>query len=195
MQEDGRWITTKNGNRVFIKNKDINDYMNNKIRKKGKKTEEEKEQYFNEHFYMQDGDYYEGIEELGNEDKKYWNEKEKAYDFKGGAYKKRINVIDKETGKEIAHLRYEEMYKPEIMEYPNKIWVTKIEVDPNYRRKGIATQMYKELQRRAGDEDIYFGEMTLQGRKTIENIGKITKQKLVNNRGYTYRYFWGRINM
>ena len=188
----------KNGRIIQIKVKQeqtTNEYMNDKIRGKKKLTEQEKEQYFNEHFYMQDGDYYEGIEELSDKDKKYWNERKKAYDFKGGTYKKRINVIDKQTGKEIAHLRYEEIYKPEIMEYPNKIWVTKVEVNPEYQRKGIATQMYKELQKRAGNEDIYFGELTLQGRKLVENVGKITKQQLVNSKGNTYRRFWLFLNL
>lgn len=37
MNEDGRWITTKSGNRVFIKNKSINEYMNDEIRKGAKK--------------------------------------------------------------------------------------------------------------------------------------------------------------
>lgn len=49
MNEEGRWITTRYGNRVFIKNKTANNYMNNKIRNsvddKGQKykyvTEEE----------------------------------------------------------------------------------------------------------------------------------------------------------
>ena len=34
MNEEGRWITNKYGNRVFIKNKDVNEYMNNMIKKK-----------------------------------------------------------------------------------------------------------------------------------------------------------------
>ena len=187
MQENGVWRTI-NGRRVFIKNKDINDYMNNKIRKKGKKTEEEKEQYFNEHFYIQDGDYF--AEDPYNQEKKYWNEEKKQYDFKHGIYKKRINVIDKATGKEVGHIKYEEIYKPEIMEVENKIHVTKIEVKPEYQRKGIATQMYKELQRRAGNEDIYFGELTTPGKKLVEKIGKITKEQ-----NYGYKDYWGRINL
>lgn len=186
----------KNGRIIPIKvdnAQTTNEYMNNKIRDKKKLTEQEKEQYFNEHFYMEDGDYYKGIKELSDEEKKYWNERKKAYDFKGGTYKKRINVIDKQTGKEIAHLRYEEIYKPEIMEYPNKIWVTKIEVKPEYQRKGIATQMYKELQRRAGDEEIYFGEATTPGRKLIENIATITKTKPSWTKGRNL--YWGKINL
>lgn len=32
MNEEGRWITTKYGNKVFIRDKDVNNYMNKKIR-------------------------------------------------------------------------------------------------------------------------------------------------------------------
>lgn len=39
MNEEGRWITTKSGNRVFIKNNATNEYMNNVIRNKNKKNE------------------------------------------------------------------------------------------------------------------------------------------------------------
>lgn len=37
MNENGRWITTRYGNKVFIKNKDVNEYMNDEIKKGAKK--------------------------------------------------------------------------------------------------------------------------------------------------------------
>lgn len=43
MEDDGRWITTKTGHRVFIKN--INTYMNNKIRQLANKTTKSQKQY------------------------------------------------------------------------------------------------------------------------------------------------------
>ena len=197
MQEDGRWITTKSGNRVFIKNKDINDYMNNKIRNKGKKTKEEKEQEFKENFTMKDEDYssdyimYQDFFGYQNVDKKNWLEKEKAVDLGDGMYSKQIAVYDNKTGENVGRLWYSEITQPDLYFVPNKIWVDKIEVHPNYRRKGIATQMYKELQRRAGDEEIYFGEATTPGKKLLENIATITKKK----RAGKTDYYWGRINL
>lgn len=44
MEQDGRWITTKSGNRVFIKN--TNEYMNNKIRKEAKEKKQENDKTF-----------------------------------------------------------------------------------------------------------------------------------------------------
>ena len=38
MNEDGRWITTKYGNKVFIRDKDVDNYMNDKIRSKSNKN-------------------------------------------------------------------------------------------------------------------------------------------------------------
>ena len=180
--ENGEYVwRTIRGNRVKIyKDKTLQESLD--IHKKYK------EQYFKEHFYLESGDYF--AEDLYNRDKKFWNDKKKAYDFKHGLYYKRINVIDKETGKEIANVRYKEVYKPKLMEVENKIHVVKIEVHPDYRRKGIATQLYKELQRRAGNEDIYFGEFTKDGKKLVESIGKITKMKKYSD---TIEY-WGRIN-
>lgn len=43
MEEEGRWITTKHGNRVFIKT--TNAYMNEKIRSLTSKSNEQKKQF------------------------------------------------------------------------------------------------------------------------------------------------------
>lgn len=194
MQEDGVWRTI-NGRRVFIKNKDVNDYMNDKIR--GKKTEEEKEQYFNEHFYFEDGDYYRATffnEQDDSKDylkDKDWDSTKKGYDIKeAGLVKKRIAVKDKNTNAEVGFIKYKEVYDNSRTSYTSRINIDEIVVKDNYRRKGIATQLYKEVQRRAGNEDIYFGELTPKGKKLIEKIGTITKKE-----DGKYPDYWGRINL
>jgi len=197
-----------NGRIVPIKvNKDktTNEYMNDKIRNKtSKKTknQEEKEKDFNENFVIGDeeysekyphmgvlGGYHEGIE------KKYWNEKEKAVDYKSGEYFKQIVVNDKKTGQNVGRLWYKELYKPEMFEIPDRIQVQKIEVHPDYRRRGIATQMYKELQKRAGNEDIYFEELTGDGKKLLESVGEITKVQDMywSYKNHKHDRYWGRI--
>lgn len=59
MEEDGRWITTKYGNRVFIRNKSTNDYMNELIRSKLKHKDEE---YY---YHNTDNNSINGIKEKG----------------------------------------------------------------------------------------------------------------------------------
>lgn len=186
---------------------DTSKYMNDLIRKNASfktnkqiEKDQKKEKYFDDNFTMKDEDYskdYIFYGSLGYErgvDKKDWNEKEKAVDYGQGMRYKQIVVNEKKTGKNVARLWYKEVYKPDKYMYDNKIWVSKIEVHPDYRRKGIATQMYKELQRRAGNEDIYFGELTPQGKRLLENIATITNKKEMKYKGKNYDKYWGRIN-
>ena len=178
MNEGKRWITWR-GRRILVN-------ANGNIVK-------DKEKNFNDNFYIEDGDYLNEFpwQNKDNSGKKYWNEKEKAYDYKNGIYEKRISVIDKKTNNEVGYLKYKEVYDPTNLLITDKIQVDGILVDEKYRRQGIATQMYKELQRRAGDNDIYFGELTREGKKLLESIGKVRKRKIGASK---YDYYWGRIN-
>lgn len=173
------------------------------ILEKIKMSDSDKEKYFNDNFTISDAvlgkDYiYYGSVDPGqlekDVDKKWWNKKQNAIDYKQGMYRKQLVVKEKATGKEVGRLWYKELYKPEKFQYENKIWVDKIEVHPDYRRKGIATQMYKELQRRAGDEDIYFGELTPQGKRLLNSIATITDIKPFKYRGKNMDEYFGRIN-
>lgn len=185
MNDGKRWITWK-GRRILVNDKG-NIVKDNK--------QDEKEKYFNEHFYLEDGDYLKEFDWQNKDSKngkKYWNEKEKAYDYGHGTYDKRISAIDKETKQEVGHIKYKEVYDPSKLFIEDKFHVDSIYVDEKYRRQGIATQLYKELQRRAGNQDIYFGEMTPEGKKLINKIGKITKQTRLGSGKYVH--YWGRIN-
>ena len=175
MQDGKRWITWR-GRRILVNN-------NGNIVKDNK--QDEKEKYFNENFYMQDGDFYEEWRKAQpNED---WNTK-----HSWGEYK-RINVFDKKNNKQVGYLTYKEVNNCDKTSMKDKINVVMIKVDEKYRRKGIATQMYKELQRRAGNSDISFGELTKEGKKLVESIGKITKKQ--NYTSTTQPDYWGRINL
>ncbi len=160
MQDNTIWIT-KNGVHIPIKTK---------------------EQYFNDNFYMQDGDFYQEWREKYPD--KNWGTK-----YPWGE-EKRIDVYDKKNNKQVAYLKYKEVKDYSKTSMKDKINVVNIFVDDKYRRKGIATQLYKELQRRTGDEDINFGEFSKEGKELVESIGKITKVEKNN-----YNYYWGRINL
>ena len=164
-----------------------NQYMNNKIRNN---NQDKKEQYFNENFYMQDAKH------ENTDDDKYWNEQKKGYIKHPGLIEKKISTYDKKTGKEVGRLTYNEIYSDEAYNlydkntHPNRINVEGMYVTPEYQRKGIATQMYKELQNRAGDDEIFFGELTKEGKKLLNSIGEIRKGKIGASK---LDYYWGKI--
>ena len=70
-----------------------------------------------------------------------------------------------------------------------KTKVTFIQVDDEYRRLGIGKELYKNLQESVGDNDIYFGELTEEGKKLLDNIAK-TKE-YTNKDGF--KEYYGRI--
>jgi len=165
MDDNKRWITWR-GRRILVNNN--GNIVQNK--------QDEKEKYFNEHFYMES-----------------YDKKNKDY----GMNEKQISVYNKKDKKEVARLTYTEIYdKRKAYKlydkniFPNKINVRGIYVINDYQRKGIATQLYKELQRRAGNNDIYFGELSKEGKKLVESIGTITKEE----KPHKLKYYWGRIN-
>lgn len=167
----------KNGRIIPIKVKQeqtTNDYMNDKIR--GKKND------FNEKYEIVDGDFY-----------KEWNEA--GYNFSSkknwGEYK-RISAIDKKTGKEVGYLKYEDVSDFTKTSMTDKINVVNVVVNDKYRRQGIATELYKELQKRAGDNDIYLGEVTPEGQKLIKAIGTVTKEE-IHKGAKNPKHWWVRI--
>ena len=48
--------------------------------------------------------------------------------------------------------------------------IYRIDVDENYRRKGIATKLMKSVQREAGDKYINLGTLTEDGKKLMNSI-------------------------
>lgn len=171
--KDGRIIPIK-----LNKNMTTNDFMNDKIRSD---ANSKKNKEFNDNFYMQDGDFYEEWKK-GNASQEF----NSVYNW---GEEKRINVYDKKTNKQVAYLKYKEVKDYSKTDMKDKINVVTITVDKNYRRKGIATQLYKELQKRAGNNDIHFGELSDEGKKLVKSIGKITKKNDKHND------YWGRINL
>ena len=80
-----------------------------------------------------------------------------------------------QDGKEVATLEYGE--------YEGKPNVKMIEVDPEYRRKGIATKLLQELQRKYPDTEINFGMTTPDGSKLLESITyDVTDEAVVADR-------------
>ena len=79
--QEGKWVTLKDGRKILIKEKDINNYMNNKIRNKGK---EEKRKYIGEVYtsenvnnYFSKITNYEELDEFRND----YQQKTKAVPF------------------------------------------------------------------------------------------------------------------
>ena len=178
MEDGKRWITYK-GRRLLVNE-------NGQI-VKPTMTEEEKEKYFNKNYNIQ-------FNKWAGE--KYWDEEKKGYIFEPGIVSKTMAVYNNKTKEQVAYLTYNEVYdkskRYDRKYYPNKINVYHIHTRENYRREGIATQLYKNLQKEAGKEDIYFGKLSSDGKKLIKKIGKITNQKTDDENN---KYYWGRINL
>lgn len=75
--------------------------------------------------------------------------------------------------------------------YNNEYHVERTNVFNDYRRKGLATIMLKELQKKVGDNDIYFDMLTPDGEKLIN---KIASKKEIYKKGLgNTPYYKGRI--
>ena len=71
----------------------------------------------------------------------------------------------------------------EYGEYDGNPNVKMIEVDPEYRRKGIATKLLQELQKKYPDTEIDFGMSTPDGTKLLESITyDVTDEAVVADR-------------
>lgn len=130
-------------------------------------------------------------------DKKY-NVKKSIVKKEAWGSIKRFDVYN-EKNEPIAFLTYKQVDNADNLFNKDKIQVGHIEVNEKYRRQGIATSLYKKLQKEAGDNDIYFGELTKDGKKLLDKIGKITKKQdlgMQKRYGEKYRHinYWGRIN-
>lgn len=188
MNEDGRWITI-NGAHVFLK--EGQSPMDAFIKQKGR-TKDTKETYFNKNFRLEDDDYYKEFnkskKDYDYKQDKYWKEDKKGYDNEHGILEKRISVIDKKTNEDIGHIKYKEVYDFNKTSLTDKFNVDEIAVKEEYRGKGIATKLYRELQKRAGNQELHFGELTEEGKKLVESIGTITRK--TNEK---YPHYWGKI--
>ena len=80
-----------------------------------------------------------------------------------------------QDGKTVATLEYGE--------YDGKPNVKMIKVDPEYRRKGIATKLLQELQKKYPDTEIDFGMSTPDGTKLLDSITyDVTDEAVVADR-------------
>jgi len=91
-----------------------------------------------------------------------------------GVFKK-IKALDK--GETVGTLTYYEENDKPIVHY--------IEVQKDYRRVGIATNMYKRLQDNYPNKEIKFGYLTPEGKKLLDKIGS-TRKKQENNENVYY---------
>ena len=172
---DGRWVTLKDGRRVLI-----NNYMNDFIRNKGK----DKEKEFNKKFkIIEKEDPYEKF------NKKGFNISDKGRSVQI----KQLDAINKKTGKTVGYVRYNYVNDFNETDLKNKVNVIMINVDEEYKRQGIGTHLYKQLQQIAGNDDIYLDEITPEGKKLIKSIGEVKKEEIVKdykNRGRKYPEKW-----
>lgn len=73
----------------------------------------------------------------------------------------------------------------------NEYHIERTNVMKDYRRKGVATGLLKEMQNIVGDNDIYFDTLTEEGEKLIN---KVASKKEVYKRGsYNIPFYKGRI--
>ncbi len=83
-----------------------------------------------------------------------------------GAYKGQINgdvVATDKTGKQVGLLQYQQ--------FEDEVLIAWMEVSPEMQRRGVATQLYQELQKEWPDKKITWGMTTPEGtalRKKIE---------------------------
>lgn len=73
----------------------------------------------------------------------------------------------------------------------DKTKVFNLDVHPDYRRKGYATELLKDLQKEVGDADIDFDILTPDGKALINKIGVITSTK----KGKYDNHYIGRIKL
>jgi len=105
----------------------------------------------------------------------------------------KIATIDKKTNKEVGHLYYKEVTDMEKAGFVNNLKIRDIVifVEEPYRHMGIATQMYKYLQNKFKDDEIYFGNFTPEGKKLVRKIGNITDSRKFGK----YTFYQGKINL
>ena len=97
---------------------------------------------------------------------------------------KTISIKNENTGIYEGRLEYWENENKEIH-------IERTNVFKEYQRKGLATMMLKELQKRAGDNDIYFDTLTKDGEKLIN---KVASKKEIYKTGINNKpYYKGRI--
>lgn len=86
----------------------------------------------------------------------------------------KVEVNDFYGGETFATMSYTQDGKTvgtiEYSEYDGKPNVKMIEVEPEYRRKGIATKLLQELQKKYPDAEINYGMTTPDGSKLLETI-------------------------
>lgn len=105
--------------------------------------------------------------------------------------------MNDKDGNAIAHLTYlklNDMKKSDAykgMFGGRRIAVERIEVEPNYRRKGYATALLKQLQNKYPNEDIRFGQLEPDGEKLINKIANITDSEL--KEGHKRLTYYGKI--
>ena len=104
---------------------------------------------------------------------------------------KMINVFDNNN-----RIGYVEYLKGNGKGFGNfegsNIFIKNIEVNKNYRRKGIATKLYKMIQKENNGKEIRFGNLTSDGMKLINKIGKITRE--YTPEGKKEKVYFGIIN-
>ena len=88
-------------------------------------------------------------------------------DFEGKVFKNKY--IKDENGQVTGQLDY-------YIEN-NEVTVEMIRVYDQFRRKGYATKLLKNLQKETGNKDINFDMLTDDGKKLIDKIGVITEEK------------------
>jgi len=150
------WIT-KNGVHIPI----TNNYMNNKIRGKS-----------------------ETFDTIDANTRDEFEKKRKAYVEQNLAFSEKESK-DKTMGKIKAILDNKIVG---TLEYEiNKYGQTEVHfiwVNNDYRRYGIGTKLYNEIQSKTPNQDLLIKEFTGEGKKLLENIGVITKQ---DKNGYYVR--------
>ena len=149
--ENGRWVTI-NGTHVFLK--DGQSPMDAFIRQKNKK----------ETFDSIEAENY---EQFKRKRKDYVNKNIKfnEIDYINNYHKINAIIDDKIAGV----LRYN------IKD--GQSYVDFIDTELDYARSGVATNLYKQLQLKTPNKDIFFGDLTPEGKALLNKIATIKKNK------------------
>ena len=104
-------------------------------------------------------------------------------DLDGNEFYK-LTSVNKKTGKVEGYIEYIKNDKGEIHIKINEVY-------KENRRQGIATAMYRELQKIAGENDIYFDTLTEEGTQLLDKIADLEEYK---KGAYGVPYFKGKVN-
>ena len=121
------------------------------------------------------------------------NEEENSY----GDYNYCALWMNDKNGNPIAHLTYlklNDMKKSDIykgMFGGRKVAIERIDVDEKYRRRGYATALLKELQKKYPDDEIRFGQLDPDGEKLFNSVAIITDSEL--KEGHKRKTYYGKI--